>query len=269
MFDSEQEDSWAASALTVLCRGRPELTAAVHAKATRSSCIKRAVLLYCASPGDSAPVFDALADLSDMSAEQRKGQQVGLLREVELDWRGHEELLVKLLRLRDRALAFALIEDAVRDDLKCGELSIGPIEWWLEWLMEEGDTKETFFFRDRLSRLFARHLSAEARELFLLEFNKKGSKCRRILANPILLHRRDLTTDSFGEDAISFLLADLNGKEIRDWYFGNLLGKTATEKFVTERLLPLIASSAPPLNVNLRVVLKQAGSRHGLRYVMD
>ena len=76
----------------------------------------------------------------------------------------------------------------------------------------------------------------------------------------------DLTTDVFNDDAISFLLADLNRKGSAVGLDEHLLGRAATERFVTERLLPLLPDAKPPLSPNLRRILRQAGSRHGRRY---
>ena len=80
-----------------------------------------------------------------------------------------------------------------------------------------------------------------------------------------LLH----TTDVFNEDAISFMLADLNREGSTHTFREHLLSSTATEKFVTERLLPLLPDAKPPLLINLKSVLKQAGTRHGRRYVFE
>jgi hypothetical protein len=38
---------------------------------------------------------------------------------------------------------------------------------------------------------------------------------------------------------------------------------------VAERLLPLLPDAKPPLLINLKSVLKRAGSRHGRRYVFE
>ena len=72
----------------------------------------------------------------------------------------------------------------------------------------------------------------------------------------------------FHEDAISFLMADLNRKGSYFHFGEHLLGHIATEQFVNERLLPLLSAIKSPLQENLRSVLKQAGSRHGRRYMV-
>jgi hypothetical protein len=101
-----------------------------------------------------------------------------------------------------------------------------------------------------------------------MEFNKAGSKFRGLLLHFVLPQRTDLTTEAFSEETISYLLADLSRDGSVDWQ-GHLLGQTATEQFVTERLLPLLPGAKPPLSDNLQKVLRQAGSRHGRRYLIE
>lgn len=263
-ISSKDNESWAVSALACLCNARPDMADFVREFANKETGIKKAALLYCADPGALGPVFDALGKLAEMSAEERSQELTGILSQIELDWVGHEALLGRLLRLRDTELAVALIEAAHYGE-KIGELDIGPIEWWLQWLMDENSVDQ-WFFMDRLSSLLAKHTNDQTHDAFVREFNNPTSKFRRVLSN-IFLNRRDLSTDAFTEDAISFLMADLNHGEGFSDHQGHLLGNIATEQFVTERLLPLLSGAQPPLLENLRSVLKQAGSRHGRRYI--
>jgi hypothetical protein len=78
-----------------------------------------------------------------------------------------------------------------------------------------------------------------------------------------------ISSDTFDENTISFLLSDLERPGSADSFRGHLLGGTATERFVTERLLPLLRTAEGPFLHNLGRVLRQAGSRHGRRYVAD
>ena len=118
-----------------------------------------------------------------------------------------------------------------------------------------------------MSWLLSLCLSKEARRSFIIEFNKPDSKYRAVLCNSILIRLNNVTTDDFSADAISFLLADLGRTKINDSWRGHLLGRTATEQFVAERLIPLLPDANPPLLGNLQKVLRQAGSRHGRRYI--
>lgn len=269
-LDEPEEDSWPLKALQCLCSGRPDLAAVVKARAAEMSGIAKASLLYCAAPEEVAPIFEALRELANMSPEQRMQEPTHLLKQIDINWAGNEALFVQLLKLRESHLALAVV-DQVYSERECplGRIEIGPIEWWLDWFIGESDSDARFMIQERMSWLFATCLSKEARQAFVTEFNKSGSKYRTVLSHSILLRQNDLTTDDFSADAVSFLLADLGRVNISYFWRGHLLGQTATEQFVSERLLPLVPEAKDLLLSNLQKVLRQAGSRHGRRYLLE
>ena len=267
------EDSWALDALKCLCAARPDLAEAVKQEASRKSGIEKAALIHCVSPADFSPVFQALGGLVKMNDEQRQEQPLQMLRILngfEGDWTGQEELFVQLLKLRDVRLTAALLGGSVPPLLPgLGNLNIGPIYWWLEWMMEVDANGANTWFLDQLGGLFGVHLNREVQHEFVSEFNESSSKFRRLLARFVLPHLTDITTEMFSEDAVSFLLADLSCEESESSVRGDLLGGTATEEFVTERLLPLLGDTKQPFLGNLHTVLRRAGSRHGRRYFVE
>lgn len=264
------DESWAVNALKSLCSKRVDLAAYTKQLAMRKAGVAQAVLHYCVSEADLTPLFETLTQLLDMSDQERGEQPLFLLKHVEIDWSNKEHLFVKLLQLRDIRVALALFGGSSPPDLhNLGELDIGPIAWWLEWMMDVDASKDhEYWFRDQLAGVFSEHLNCDVRLQFVAEFNRPTTRFRQLLLQYVLPRFRDITNESFNDDTISFMLADLNrerGKAIR----GHLLGGTATEKFVTERLLPLMAEAKQPLLNNLREILKQAGSRHGRRYILE
>ena len=261
------EHSSALDALKCLCVGRSDLLEAVRQEASKKSGIEKAALMHCVSPADFAPVFEALGELVEMDDEQRHEQPLQILDGLECDWTGQEELFVQLLRLRNVRLAALLLGGANPPLLPgLGNLNIGPIHWWLEWMMEVSASGSNMCFLDDLGGLFSKHLNRDVQRKFVSEFNKPSSKFRRLLLQFVLPHLTDITTDMFSEDAISFLLATLSKEGSTSHFRGHPLGRTATEEFVTERLLPLRSDIKQPLSKNLHTVLRQAGSRHGRRY---
>lgn len=270
ILDDPHEDEWGLKALTCLCAARPDLAEFLKAKAANKSGIEKAARLHSVSPTELEPVFRALGELTEMSDEERGAQPVRILSEVEFDWTGQEELFVKLLKLRDMQLASALFGGASPPSISSlGNLEIRPIDWWLEWMLAVGSVSDHFWFLQQLGGLFAMHLEDEVQNEFVAEFNKTSSKFRRLLLRFVLPNRSDITTEVFSEEAISYLLADLNRTDSAPPFCGSLLGKTATEQFVTERLLPLVPTAERPLLENLHEALRQAGSRHGRRYVLE
>jgi hypothetical protein len=259
------DESWALKALKFLCEKRSDLSDSVRFHASGAPRILKVALLYCASSGDSGPVFEALTEFAGMGPDRCTAQPIHVLKQMELGWAQHEELLIQLLRLRDTQLALVLL-GMVYQDQSLKEVDIGPIEWWLDWLVEER-AESGFWFRYQMAWLFGSVLSAGARNALLTEFNSGSSRFRRVLADYVLPRFPNLTTDSFSDDAISFLLADLNRKGSAVGFNEPLLGRTATEQFATDRLLPLLPDAKPPFSINLQKVLRQAGSRHGRRYV--
>ena len=259
--------SFAIAALKCLCVGRSDLSEAVRKEASKKSGIEKAVLMHCVSPADFAPVFQALGELVEMNDEQRHEQPLQILDGLECDWTGQEELFVQLLKLRNVRLAALLLDGANPPLLPgLGNLNIGPIHWWLEWMMELSASGSNMRFLDDLGGLFSKHLNRDVQREFVFEFNKSSSKFRGLLFQSVLPHFTDITTDMFSEDAISFLLATLNKEGSTSHFRGHPLGRTATEEFVTERLLPMLSDTKQPLSRNLHAVLRQAGSRHGKRY---
>lgn len=268
MMDSPEGESWPVRALQNLCAGRPDLAEVVRKRTSGKSGIEKAALLYCANSTDSAPIFGALCELVKLNDKQRNEQPTHLLRQLDLNWIGQGPLFVQLLRLRDTRLALAIIDGwMTKSELhsSIGKLEIGPIEWWLDWLIDEPD----FFLHDRFSRLFSSSIDQEGINSFVAEFNKFDSKYRPVLAHSILLARSDLSTDDFSADAVSYLLADLRHADRRHGWRGSLLGLTTTDRFVIERLLPLTSEAGTPFVENLQQVLREAGKRHGRRYIPE
>jgi SIR2-like protein len=264
---------WGLDALKYVCAERPDLAKEVEQRALKKSGLEKAALLYCASPNDLEPIFQALGELIKMSNEERREQPIRILQHLEFDWTGKAELFVQLLKLRDTQLASALFGGSIPPTVpNLGSLEIGHIDWWLEWMMEtlESDSSTNpYWFLNQLGGLFASNLTPDIQDKFVAEFNNSNSRFRSLLLQFILPYWSDITTEVFSEDTVSFLLADLS-REINTFFFrGHLLGIAATEQFIIERLIPLLPSAKQPLLKNLHQVLRQAGYRHGRRYVPE
>ena len=266
----DAENSWALPALQCLCAARPDLAEIVERDAMGMSGISKGALMHCSSPEDHDPVFRALEALVGMSDEELEREPVQMLEHIECGWSGRESLLVDLLRLRDVRLARAMFGGGAPPTLPgLGNLDIGPIDWWLDWMMDEWAEDGDGWFLTQLGGLFGHHLSADVQEEFVSEFNKPKSKFRDVLLHFVVPELPDLSTTAFSEDAISLLLADLVRESGARSFESHVLGSTATEEFVTERLVPLLAGAKEPGLSRLQAVLRQAGSRHNRRYLVE
>lgn len=260
-----RDGTWAVKALRALCRARPDLARRVAERADEHTGLARAVIGFCAA-GNPVAIFEALEGLVNLTPAQRAGEPVETLDQINLNWCGRETLLVKLLRLRNVALAYALINPLwTFGTHPVGELDIGAVDWWMEWLTEVRKAGTGGLFGDRMSWVLTKHVSETARAELLNEFNRKGSKYRTLLADEILWRLKGITTDHFSAPTIKFLLTQL--RRHRFGFRGSLLGHCATERFVEDVLLPQLSTAKEGLHVrNLHAVLDHAGHRHGRRY---
>jgi hypothetical protein len=270
IVESRDNKSWSLEALKCLCEARPDLIDVVRIRADTKSGIEKAALLYCVDPENTTPMFEAMAELVSMSSEQCGNEPTHLLKHIKLEWAGHKPLFVQLLKLRDKQLALALLNNVYPDDdWTTAKLEIGAIDWWLDWMIELDDPKSQYWFHHRLGWFLGRFVNDETRRAFVIEFNKPSSKFRRLLLDFVLPHCSNLTTEGFNDDSISFMLADLSQEGSVSSYDRHLLCTTATEHFVTERLLPLLPDAEQPLLRNLHEVLRQVGTCHGRRYLLE
>ncbi len=184
-----------------------------------------------------------------------------LLSDVPLDWNGREDLFINLLKLRNLDLALAILGPFNTDRSLIGEVEIGDVDWWLDWIIDADHPWFTYL----LSVFFAGHLGGAKRSEFLHKFNHESGKHRQSLQQLLPRMFRDLSTEDLTPNAISYLLADLSRTERLGWE-GHMLGAIATDRFVEEKLLPLATSSASPA---ISQVIEQAGKRHGRRYITN
>jgi hypothetical protein len=270
IVERPDDESWGLRALKFLCEARPDLAEVVKIQAYTKSGLEKAALTYCLEPDNTNPVFEAMAELLCMSSTQCGNEPIHILDDIELDWTGHELLFVQLLKLRDKKLALILLENIYKnDDWTTEKLEIGSIDWWLDWMFEEDDSKSQYWFLYRLGEFLGNFVNEETRRAFVVEFNRPGSKFRKLLLDFILPHCSELTTEAFNEDSISFMLADLSQEGSVSGFGDHLIGMTSTEHFITERLLPLLPDADQPLLRKLQEVIRQAGDRHGRRYLLE
>lgn len=261
-------DSWGLDALQCLCAARTDLAELVTNLASTKSSLNRAALLYCTDPKNFSPVFAALEEVLAMTEADRRLVSLEALKRIRLDWTDKSELFVDILRSRDARLVSALLGSTLPADLPTlGILDIGAVDWFLDWMNELKQDDTQPWFGVQLGGLLAKQINAQGRAEFLAEFNREDSKYLRFMQYSVMPYFDELTTEQLADSTISFLLADLTREGSVSVWPGHLLGDIATERFVNERLLPLLSGADEPLAENLKYVLEQAGKRHGRRYM--
>ncbi|HZG19618.1 MAG TPA: SIR2 family protein [Herbaspirillum sp.] len=269
---NDKNNQWAVDALICLCKARQDLAAIVEQIAHRCTGIRRMALLHCVSPSDFTLAHEELSEIVSIEKQRLSIEPIHLLGCIRIDWADKEELLVEILRTRDRTLVSHILGHMVPVGLhNLGEIEIGDIQFWLDWMAEESNQKNTdnLWFLSQLGSLFANYVCQEKLGEFVTEFNSGNSKYRGILSRYILVFCNGLTTDVFSEDAISFMLANLNRNDPFMHFRGHILSHTATERFIEERILPLLPKAQSPLLENLSCVLSDAGARLGRRFVVE
>ena len=267
LLDDANLGDWALSSLRGICT-RADLARLAAEKAEASSGLRGACLLS-ASGASSSRVFEAISGLLQMDDHELHRQPSHALSHLTLDWSGHEDLFVGLLRLRWAPLARNLIESTFyMGEAQIPKLEIGPIGWWLDWMNEASreNSDDGWWLQDRLAHCVTKCVNAKKRAEYVAEFNKKTSPYRNLLARKILPLIEDLTTNQLTDEAVSFLVSDdLQNPSHR----GSLLGQIATEECVVERLLPLLPKARGRRRTALLQMLRQAGRRHGRRYASE
>ena len=191
-----------------------------------------------------------------------------LLEALDLDWRGYEEILVRLFFNEDTELSLSVAQTVSRHS------ALGNST------LQRQRVPELASFIERITpRLIMRpegtpealwllaHLVDEENLEELTRLVSGGSVSqRRVIAHGVLSQLSSFSLNQLPPETIEWLIHDL-GQDARRWPFSNLLS-SANETVITEKLLPLLLEDiSPPIRGELLEILKTAGARHGRRYV--
>ncbi len=230
--------------------------------------IKAAMLWYSAQRQDR--FFSTLRSLLrrnlDWSAEP-----LDLLRMAsDIEWHGHRDLFLDLLRERNDDLAVELLQQArvwnLRFDLFADLVDTGEVEWWVDWLLEAIEDGGTL--PHSLGQFLAAAVTPEAGDVLLDALENGTDEERRALVYYVLGYVPGLRLSSFPEEVIEWALADLETRSAgKGQVEMSLLAGVATEAFVEDVLLPEFEAAGEPYRSNLLALIQQAGERHRRRYV--
>jgi hypothetical protein len=271
--DKNENSDWALSSLNCIFQNRDDLKAVVTEYLNGTNGIFKAAIYYSISRSkDYSKVFQSLEELLNMNSRSLKKENFELLSHMDdLNWIGQEKLFVKLLQLKNVNLAYNLCDKLTFYSEKDNNLifDIGPVNWWLDWFTEfiESNGKDWMFI-DRVPTVVTNYITKEKRKEFISEFNNPESQYRKILSKVVLRKMRDLKLNDFTEETLNFMLEELKTIKI-DYWNSTILADIATEKFVTDNMLPLLKDSKQIERNNLEILIEKIGRQHKRRYLIE
>lgn len=269
LCDLVQDRSWAYAALGDVCRARPDLASYAQSKANESFGLKRAAILKAAGSSQDA-VFDALSELFRKPNESANYKDVGFLRRLELDWGGHEKLLVDLLRLRNKDLAKAIFGGSIPPSLgKISSLEIGDFSWWIDWMVELSLNRDNYWLLEQIGWFAATNIDKEVIIQTAVDFYKSDTRRSLLIISTVINRIPLLEFDDFPDSLISILLDRLSSGKIPGDSSGNILANIATERFTVTRIIPLLNDRDIISKQAIVRTLQRIGSRLGRRFVGD
>ena len=264
---------WALSAINSICSKREDFIPYILESSKKYDGVFKAALLYCASSKTGYKlVFESLEELLKLDSIKLSKEPFSLIGHMDqINWVGQELLFIKLLKLRNIKLAYNLCDQLndFREPQQQLVFDIGPIYWWLDWFTEYFDSKsKDWMFIDRVPSFIARHISKEKRQEFIDEFNKPDSLYWKTINRTIIRKLDDITIDDLSEEAIIYSLNELKNSRVNHWNT-TILTDIATERFVTERLMPILKCAKGIELENLKEVIDSIGKKHKRRYIIN
>jgi hypothetical protein len=233
--------------------------------ARRTEGIERVALLFCPD-ADLSVIHEELERFALQSDAELATQPFDIFSLAELDWTETGSLYARLLVRGTEQLRSSLLGDSC----PCHIEGLGPLE--PDVLIPVADMAaalpaQDVWLKDQLGSIVARYGDKEVRAYLLGQLANGEPGIRYWVKVHVLRYIADISTDDMPEDAIAFLLADLSRTGALS-FWNNPLGRVASERFVTERLIPLVRGASDTVLNNLRIVLKAAGDRNGRRYFL-
>lgn len=271
LIECLEDGVWALDTLQEILKKRTDMEDYVKLKAKSYGGIIRAALLAGIDPDKQGEVFQELEAVLSMEEDELEQQPFELLREIELTWKGREELFVQLLMLKDPGLMSGLMGNFSPFYIKGFEtVEVENIDWWMDW-MEELERNKTDDWQERqLSQIvgfLTQYTGPKSKEKILKKFNDRSCPYRKILLKYIIPELETCPYD-FNENAIQYIFEDLKKTSYRNRGEHHFLVRVADEPFITERMIPLLEDADKIFRDNLISIIETAGRRHGKRYLV-
>jgi hypothetical protein len=247
---------------------RADFTEEVASIASCVEGIERIALLDCLDV-DLTVIHQELERLVSQSDAELTRQPFNIFVLAELDWTGTGSLYPRLLLRNVQPLRNSLLGDSYPNDIK-GLSLLGPdvLMPLVDIVVALPQGTDAWWEKLRLGRIVGRYGNKETRAYLLDQLAHGENSIRHWIKICVLRDIESVSTDDMSDDAIAFLLADLSTDNAFDGFRNNPLGHVASERFVSERLIPLARGASDIVLKNLSIVLKAAGDRHGRRYLL-
>ena len=218
--------------------------------------------------GDNEQFFFLLGQARESTSFDQE-LALDALASIEVNWHGHEDLFLELVKTRREDVAQPLLESLRQyrsDNYQQVEFALSDLDWWLDWL--DSLQVESYFLQAVLGEFLGERTDDETRRALVSQFNDVKPR-RTKLDEFVLPHMPGLSLEMLNSDAVEWLTGQLNSREFSAWD-PPVISKLATEEFVTSRLLPLLLENpSERLRENLLMSLREAGRIHRRRYVGD
>lgn len=264
---------YAFHALREILKNRTDLRNYVKQKAEFYDMLTRAAVLASIGTENQAEVFQILKWLP-FAKEEEEGWEIPfyeLLGEMELVWRGRENLFAQLLMLKKPKLLSGLMGSFLPPEIKgFRRCEIKNIDWWLDWI-EELEQDKTGRWREwqsmQIAGFLTQYTGSKTKAEFLERFNNRNCPHRQILLKYII-PKLETRSDDFNEDGIEYILEDLKKNLHWDGFRHHFLARAADETFIRGKLIPLLEEADGVFKNNLLDIIKTAGKEHGKRYLV-
>jgi hypothetical protein len=230
--------------------------------------IERIALLACPDV-DLTVIHKELERLVFQSDAELTRQPFNIFVLAELDWTGTGSLYPRLLLRNVQPLQRSLLGDVLPNNIK-GLSLLGPdvLTPLVDMAVTLPQGEDASWVKLQLGSIVGRYGNKETRAYLLDRLAHGQNRIRHWIKVCVLSFIESVSTDDMSDDAIAFLLADLSRDNAFSEFWNNPLGHVASERFVSERLIPLARGASDIVLKNLSVVLKAAGDRHGRRYLL-
>lgn len=265
-------------ALFEICKNRNDLAKHACSRANYYDDLKKSIICYHASINQSKLVLKVLLEIDEQSVGKINEDSIDLLSYTVLNWKGQGDLFMRLLKIKNTKFSMAILRSNSQNASMTYNSStlgvftqysfddiIALIKWASTATYHPNNSIVKFTFAFWLFYHFDKTIEKKLIDLF----NDEPDEYKKMLSRWILPLYKSIALESLSEASISFLISDLSNPDAIHNWMPLLLENIASELFVFDRIVPLIASDNKVLSTNAAALLRKVGAKHGRRYILN